>query len=77
MAQWIEFREVPHTGKTKRWEVVTKDGGTVVGRISWYGPWRKYTLQPGYPTVWEQDCLRAIAEFIEQQTAVHKNKSSE
>ena len=71
MAKWIEFVEVAAPGVTKRWEVRTKPG-VLIGRISWFTGWRCYCLQPGYPTEWEQDCLRDVAAFLETQTREHK-----
>lgn len=72
MSKWVEFREVVFKGKTRRWEVVTKEGGIVIGRIQWHGAWRRYTLAPAFPTVWEEQCLRDVAEFIETQTREHR-----
>ena len=37
---------------------------TILGRISWYPQWRQYAFSPGYPTVWNKDCLNTITEFI-------------
>lgn len=70
--KWIAFREMPAPGVTKRWEVRVKQTETVIGRISWSNGWRRYVLQPGYPTEWEQDCLRDVADFLESQTAARK-----
>jgi hypothetical protein len=71
---WIRFRQIPFAGKTERWEVETRDGVTI-GRISWSTGWRRYILQPAFPTEWEQDCLRDIADFIERQTRDYKEQS--
>ena len=71
MAKWIRFDEEPAPGVTKRWTIRTKQG-VPIGRISWSNGWRRYVLQPGYPTEWEQDCLRDVAEFIERRTAERK-----
>ena len=70
--KWIEFREVPAPGVTKRFEVHTKPGGVVIGRVAWSNGWRRYVLQPGFPTEWEQDCLRDVAAFLEEQTQARK-----
>ena len=72
MAKWIEFKEIPAPGVTKRWEICTISTETVIARISWSNGWRRYVLQPGYPTEWEWDCLRDIAEFLEMRTNEHK-----
>ena len=71
--KWIRFVEqpVPRGAKTRRWTVETLKG-VEIARIQWYPGWRKYVFVPGYPTDWEEDCLRDVAAFIEQRTAEHK-----
>lgn len=71
MAKWIKFAECPPNRKTKRWVVLTLDGSPI-GEVSWYGPWRKYCFFPGIDTVYEQVCLRDIADFCEAQSLEHK-----
>lgn len=75
MAKWINFIDggTSETGKTRLWHVVTKDGSSVIGIIHWYGPWRKYCFSPHAKTVYEQDCLRSIADFCERQTIAHRS----
>jgi hypothetical protein len=58
---------------TDRWEVKAKKGDHHLGRICWKAQWRCYVFMPCYPTVFEQDCLRDIANFIEQATIDHKS----
>lgn len=73
--KWIEFRlavEQPDSGKTRRWDVVTKGGekevgGIVLGRVFWWGAWRKYAFFPAAATLYEPTCLRDIATFIEDE----------
>jgi hypothetical protein len=74
MPVWIKFHEVDMRDgrKTRVWAVLTIDGKTVLGHVSWYGPWRKYCFSPKPQTVYEQDCLRFISSFIEDQTRKHK-----
>ena len=64
----FEERGTSDSGKTRRWAVLTKDAGALLGFIAWYGPWRKYAFNPEPKTVFERDCLRDIAAFSEQQT---------
>jgi hypothetical protein len=65
----IEF--VPNgpsaTGKTFTWIVEAKDG-SAIGEVKWFGRWRKYSFYPASDCVFEQTCLREIAEFIEDRT---------
>lgn len=68
---WIRFTvmEVP-ARLTKCWHVVTRSGETI-GSVSWFGRWRKYAYFP-INSVYEEDCLREIASFIETKTREHR-----
>ena len=58
--------------KTKRWVVLPNDGGYALGSIGFYPRWRKYCYFAARSTIFEQDCLRDIADFIEDQTKEHR-----
>lgn len=53
--------------KTMRWEVSTKVGG-LLGVVKWYAHWRKYCFFPATECVFEETCLREIAQFIEDRS---------
>lgn len=73
MSRYITFEPLPQaTPKTLRWKVVAKEGGGVIGTVSWYGPWRKYCFFPAPSTVFEQVCLRDIAAFCEMASVEHR-----
>lgn len=72
MSEYLEFKQISYEGKTKRFEVISKLHGDVLGRISWYGAWRQYTFSPGYPTVWNNSCLKDIVNFLEQLMKEYK-----
>jgi hypothetical protein len=70
MSKWIEFtggNTIPG-GKTKLWEVRSKDQSAVLGEVKWYGPWRQYTYFANPHTIYERQCLRDIADFCERET---------
>lgn len=71
---WIYFSELPlkEGAKTKTWHVRTKAGDEAIGFVRWFGRWRKYAFSPERDTIYEQDCLWDIADFIAQATAEHK-----
>ncbi len=71
---YIQFVEDGYTPsrKTLRWEVVPLPRGAVIGEVKWYGPWRKYCFFPRSETVYEQVCLREIADFCEEETKRHR-----
>ena len=77
MRTWIEFVEGPpsKSGKTKTWEVYPiGNRRDLIGRVLWYAPWRKYAFEALPSAIWEQNCLRTIADFIVEQTKLHKAK---
>jgi hypothetical protein len=71
----VFYNSGPRKGqKTNVYDVYA---GTSVklGLIKWYAPWRKYSYFPNLNTVYEQVCLREIAEFCEIETRKRKEKN--
>lgn len=61
--------------KTRVWDISAADAEEVfveLGQIKWFARWRKYTFQPKPATVYEETCLREIADFCERMTREHK-----
>lgn len=73
MSNWIRFVEDPPDPAkvTKSWEVRALGGNDLLGVVKWYAPWRKYCFW-SYASIFEQDCLRDIASFIESETTKHR-----
>ena len=71
MKSYINFVELTPNPATKRWAVMPEDGSAQIGMVKWHGPWRKYCFFPMGETVFEQVCLREIADFCENQTKAH------
>lgn len=42
--------------------------GILLGDITWFSRWRKYSFNPRVGTIYEETCLRDIAEFISSET---------
>lgn len=61
------------SGKTQTWVVAAKAGGDL-GEIRWFGRWRRYAFYPLPQTVFEQNCLRDIANFCETETQRHRER---
>lgn len=78
MPKYIRFAFINQSdsGKTKIWEVMTVDGQTVLGSVKWFGRWRKYSFAPASDTVFEEQCLRDIADFCQEQTALKRKEKS-
>ena len=70
LKKWIEFNEIEFSksGKTKIWEVESSHDALPIGHIQWHGRWRGYAFFPDPDTIYEQQCLRTIADFCEEQT---------
>ena len=67
------------SGKTKVWRVTAKDDDSdFLGEVRWYGVWRCYGFFPFcgkiFQTVpvFEKQCLRDIADFLEDETKKQK-----
>lgn len=74
--KWItvEYLGASDSGKTFRWGLRPVDGfQNFIGFVRWYGPWRKYIFEPEPRTIFEQDCLRDIADFCEAKTKEHRS----
>ena len=71
--KWIKFKLIGHKPKTDIWSVVAKEGEFVLGHVKWHSPWKKYTFFPLDQTLFEKDCLRDIAQFLEVETEKQKN----
>jgi len=77
MPKWIDFIPTAQDPKkkTKLWFVDIKGTTNCLGRIKWFSRWRKYGFFPIENTVYEEQCLRDISEFIERATKEHKQKN--
>ena len=62
------------SGKTNIYEVQNIHGASL-GRITWFGAWRKYTFNPATGALlFDVDCLRQIADWLEEKTIEHRKK---
>lgn len=69
---WLSFENERRTASrlTCIWEVWCE--GAELGVVRWFSRWRRYVFEPSGGTVYEQDCLRQLAEFCERQTNLNK-----
>ena len=72
-SEYLVFRELPSTGKTKVISVDSKHYGDRLATIKWYGAWRQYTLQPEPRTIWNTGCLRDVNAYIGELMAARRN----
>lgn len=65
-------RFAPVAGQsTSRWQILGNDG-TILGRVTWYAPWRQYTFDPAECTTFNTGCLRDIVAFLDKANREHK-----
>lgn len=62
----LKFEVVKEKPKTKVYGVFSVHSGTALGRIYWYFPWRQYIFEPLEFTIWNNDCLKEIYEFLKK-----------
>lgn len=84
MAKWIEFVILPREKigeKTTRWQVIPKEQERAkqhpLGVVKWYGGFRRYSFFPAPNTIFEQQCLRDIADFCQEQTRIYNTEKKE
>lgn len=77
VGKWLRADESPSaSGKTSIWRLTPVDATLPIGEVAWYGPWRRYVFRPDPDTVYEQDCLRALADFCERKTREHRERAA-
>lgn len=60
----IEYDRDSVSGKTKVFTVKAIEDRFLLGEIRWFPRWRKYAFFPNKETVFEEDCLENIADFL-------------
>ena len=73
MNVYVRFELAPQDArkKTATWFVLDR-GVLVLGEIKWFPHWRCYAFFPKDKTLYEQDCLRVIADFCETRTTTQR-----
>jgi hypothetical protein len=69
---YFDFVTRSRSGKTLEYHVMARDGSDCLGSVNWFGRWRCYVFNPWPGTVFEQKCLREIAEFCDRLTKEHR-----
>ena len=59
------FTEHGNPGKkTKRWLIVPANGGSPIGYIEFYAPWRKYIWGMLNNAIFDVSCTQEVADFL-------------
>lgn len=73
---WLRFELVEHKAKTCVWDVLMHPAGHKLGVVKWFAHWRKYAFFPENGSLFEQDCMTAIGQFLVTVTTMHNNKAT-
>lgn len=60
MNEYLEYRILEKKPKTLVVGVFSKKHGDLLGRIQWFGRWRRYAFFPGCGTAFDKGCLDSI-----------------
>ena len=72
VSEFLKFSEIPASGVTKKWEVLTKDGFMILGCVSWFPAWRRYAFYPSPNKLFDAACMNDISMFLRDETANRK-----
>jgi len=64
MSKWVEFKLKRKCDKTDIYSVVSRISHIELGEIKWSCSWRQYAFFPIGFTLYEETCLRDIADFL-------------
>lgn len=70
--RFIEF--VPHEVWGDTWTCQNRKSGDVLGHVRYYPQWRQYVSQLYPSAVFNNSCLRDIADFLDQLNAEKKSE---
>lgn len=70
-AKFLVFVPAEPKERTLCWRVDNKQG-VILGYVGWWSKWRRYSFYPLENTVYEEQCLHDIANFIEYKTKLHR-----
>jgi len=66
---YLKFVKEGDTGRTEMHGVFSALHGDRLGTVKWFGLWRQYAFFPEPETVWNRDCLRQLAKFLDDSMA--------
>jgi hypothetical protein len=62
--KYIEFVEVGSSSR-KVYDVISKKNKLKLATIGYYNPWNQYCLITHGGTIWNNECLASVLEFME------------
>lgn len=66
--KYIEFKKIDAW-----WFCCNRKSGATLGSVNWSSGWKMYVIEPEAGTEFSPDCLRDIAEFMENLNKERKS----
>lgn len=63
-SKYLKFELIEEKPKTKVYAIVSKNDNSQLAIVKWYTNWRSYAFYPENGTIWEEDCLGAVTQFL-------------
>lgn len=64
--KYFRIVETERKPKTKVYAVINKKSGFQLGAIQWYSAWRQYCFAPAADTIFSDDCMQDIVNFVKE-----------
>ena len=64
--KYITIYEIEQKPKTSVYCVDNRRSGNKLATIKWYSAWRQYCFEPEINTIWNDECLKDIVNFLER-----------
>ena len=71
-SKYIEFFKVASLPKTDVYNILSKRSEFILGQIKWFGRWRTYCFFPASESVFNNECLKDIQNFIGELNLWHR-----
>lgn len=73
-SQYMQAVQLPTTGLTEHWEILSRRDGGILGWVCWYGSWRQYCFFPCEGTVFNAGCMESLVAFLSDANAEHQER---
>jgi hypothetical protein len=74
---WFHNDPMNNKPKTEVWDILSKSGNVLLGRVKYFANWRQYCFFPEGGCIFSKGCMNDINNFIEELNKVQRltNKS--
>lgn len=74
MPSYLVFQQygTSDSGRTKRVEVRSANGGDLLALIAWHAPWRRYVAQFQGAPIFDSACLMELSDHLTAMNDAHR-----